>query len=84
MSCYFTYIDEFHLTDLSVERSVIGKPFRWKGGEWSTKLDAKTTGDISIYLGFETLAALPDGFCEPLEYKYSLMTMENVVLCSGK
>jgi hypothetical protein len=63
---YFEFIDQFHVTDFSVERNLGGKPFTWKGGEWSTELQVKTTGDIGLYLGFETPATLRDGFSEPV------------------
>jgi hypothetical protein len=81
---YFEFIDEFRVTDFSVERSQRGKPFTWKGVNWSTELLAKTTGDIGVYLGFETPSTLPDGVSEPVEYSYSLLTMDNVELLSGK
>jgi hypothetical protein len=81
---YFKFIDEFHLTDLSVQKILRGKAFTWKGVEWSTELHAKTTGDIAVYLGFETPSTLPDDFSEPVEFRYSLLSMDNVELCSGK
>jgi hypothetical protein len=80
---YFEFIDEFHLTDFSVEKSLIGKSFTWKGVEWSTQFVAKTTTDIDIFLGFENPVTMPDGFCEPLEFYYSLLTMDNVKVKSG-
>jgi hypothetical protein len=84
MMSYFEFIDEFHVTDFSVERRLKGKTFLWKGVKWSSELIAKTTKDIGLYLGVETAAALPDNFCEPMEYRYSLLTVDNEVQCFGK
>jgi hypothetical protein len=81
---YLKFIDEFHVTDFSVERDLIGKSFTWKDVKWSTQLFIKTTTAIGIFFGVENPVTMPDGFCEPLEFYYSLMTMDNIEVDSGK
>jgi hypothetical protein len=83
---YFEFIDEFHLTafSVSVDREQTGKSFSWKGAQWYTKLVTNSTGAIGLFLGFESLSTTPDDFSQPMEFRYSLLTMGNVTISSSK
>jgi hypothetical protein len=81
---YFEFIDEFRVEDFSEEHEVFGETFIWKRAEWSTMLRTTTTGDIGLFLEFKNSLDLPNDFREPVQYKYSLLTMDNVLKCTGK